>query len=188
MIEDRECARPGCHKKFTVRPGNRKKRYCSPQCNNLLNHTNSKKHHQLGMNFSTASNRLRKLVLFKLVVETDRDICFRCGKKILSADDCTIEHKESWQHKSTELFWDLNNIAFSHSTCNTRARNPGKHSDEFLLEEIRKEAVRLGRTPSERVFRGELHPVTYRKRFGSWGNALRLAGFEPNKRGRIKKY
>lgn len=36
------------------------------------------KHAQLGINPSTASNRLVKDILFSLIVETGKDICFQC--------------------------------------------------------------------------------------------------------------
>jgi hypothetical protein len=42
----------------------------------------TKKKNQLGMNPSTASNRLVKDVLWKLVVETGQDNCYRCDSKM----------------------------------------------------------------------------------------------------------
>ena len=79
---------------------------------------------QLNMNLSTASSRLKKLILFDLVQKTGQDKCFRCGELILSADELSIEHKNPWLHSDEpeELFFDLNNIAFSHLDCNCRAR------------------------------------------------------------------
>jgi len=71
------------------------------------------------MNLSTASNRLRKLVLFKLVQDTNQDDCFRCGKTISSAEELSIEHKEFWLDADPALFWDMENIAFSHLKCNS---------------------------------------------------------------------
>ncbi len=72
----------------------------------------------LGMPHGTAVARLRKLILFQLVQKCNEDICFRCGDKIKSVEDLSIEHKEPWENISLELFWDLNNIAFSHLKCN----------------------------------------------------------------------
>jgi len=40
-----------------------------------------KKTKQLGMNPGTASNRLKKEVMFSLVKQTGRDFCFQCGEK-----------------------------------------------------------------------------------------------------------
>lgn len=77
---------------------------------------------QLGMNYGTASNRLVKDILFSLIVETKKDICFQCGEKILRSD-LSIEHKMPWldTENPTEVFFDLNNIAFSHLSCNSAA-------------------------------------------------------------------
>jgi len=38
-----------------------------------------------------------------------------------SVEELSIEHKIPWLNNSSELFWDLDNIAFSHLICNTRA-------------------------------------------------------------------
>lgn len=85
------------------------------------------KSEQLGMPFGTASNRLRKMVLFGLLKKHGENYCYQCGKEILSCDDLSMEHKKAWLHVNPELFWDLENIAFSHISCNvgehrTRAR------------------------------------------------------------------
>lgn len=80
-----------------------------------------KKREQLGFPIGTATHRLRKLVIFELVQQVGRDCCFRCGLKIESAADIVMDHKVPWLDNSAELFWDLNNIAFSHARCNLRA-------------------------------------------------------------------
>ena len=82
---------------------------------------NKEKAEQLGMAYGTASNRLRKMILFSLVKETQKDTCFQCGKKIDSIDNLSIEHKIPWFKNDAELFWDLENIAFSHLKCNVGA-------------------------------------------------------------------
>jgi hypothetical protein len=70
------------------------------------------------MPFGTACNKLRKHVLFSLAQRLNENVCFRCRELILTVEDFTIDHKEAWRNKGAELFWDLNNIAFSHSHCN----------------------------------------------------------------------
>lgn len=77
----------------------------------------------LGMGYGTAMNRLRKNVLFRLVQDLGRDDCFKCGLKIATALELSLEHKIPW-NGDAELFWDLDNIAFSHRACN-RPLNPG---------------------------------------------------------------
>ena len=73
---------------------------------------------QLGMPFGTACHRLRKIVLFKQLEKHGENVCYRCGERINDVNDLSIEHKVSWENVSADLFWDFNNIAFSHLTCN----------------------------------------------------------------------
>ena len=81
---------------------------------------NQKKADQLGMPIGTATARLRKAILFSLLQELDRNTCYRCGEEIKSINELTIEHKEPWLDNSdpSRKFFDLTNIAFSHSSCN----------------------------------------------------------------------
>lgn len=79
---------------------------------------NQVKSEQLGMPFGTAANRLRQRILFRLVQEAGRDRCFVCEEVIEAATDLSIEHKKPWLHRDPDLFWDLDNVAFSHRVCN----------------------------------------------------------------------
>src|ERR1700676_3955042 len=72
----------------------------------------------LGMGFSKATQRLRKMIMLKLVIECGQDNCFKCGLKIETVEELSVEHKLPWQNRDKDLFWDLNNIAFSHRKCN----------------------------------------------------------------------
>lgn len=73
---------------------------------------------QLGMSHGAAANRLRKLVLFRQLEKHQENICVKCGEKILTVEDLSIEHIQPWEGRDASLFWDLNNIAFSHMVCN----------------------------------------------------------------------
>ncbi len=81
---------------------------------------NERKDNQLGISHGTAANKLRKLLLFKYVTLCNDNKCFRCGKIIDNIDNFSIEHKEPWldSKNPAKLFFDLNNIAFSHVKCN----------------------------------------------------------------------
>ena len=94
---------------------------------------NKKKREQLGMPFGTASGKLRKSIIFWLVQETKRDMCFRCDTQIVDIDNLSIEHKEDWLDSSdpVELFFSLDNIAFSHLKCNISATDR-KHGDRAM--------------------------------------------------------
>lgn len=78
----------------------------------------NKKETQLGMPIGTASGRLKKTLMFSMAQRLNETRCFRCEQEILTVDEFTIDHKVDWLDSSADLFWDLNNIAFSHSECN----------------------------------------------------------------------
>jgi len=73
---------------------------------------------QLGMSHGAAANRLRKNILFSFAKRLGEDVCFKCHKCIETVEELSIEHKQPWENKSADLFWDLENIAFSHIQCN----------------------------------------------------------------------
>lgn len=87
---------------------------------------NEKKTDQLGMPIGTASNRLRKLIIFSLLKQTGKNFCFQCGAEIESEKQLSIEHKIPWldSENPISLFFDLENIAFSHLSCNSSAARP----------------------------------------------------------------
>jgi hypothetical protein len=94
----------------------------------------NKKLNQLGMPIGTASNRLKKSITFMLLKRLGENYCFKCGAEITSADTLSVEHKVDWLDSDipVELFFDLDNIAFSHNTCNTarvkKAQCPSRRS------------------------------------------------------------
>ena len=85
--------------------------------------THIEKTKQLGMNPSTASNRLKKALMFEFAKKLDMHWCFQCGAEIESYKDMSVEHKTPWMHSENpvELFFDIDNIAFSHNSCNYKA-------------------------------------------------------------------
>lgn len=91
----------------------------------------------LGMPYGTASNRLRKMLLFKLVKEAGLNICYQCGEPIETPEELSIEHKKAWLNsdKPIDTFFDLDNIAFSHLSCNIRV-----HDSASMIKTIRGKA------------------------------------------------
>jgi hypothetical protein len=88
-----------------------------------------KKKQQLGTNRRTASATLKKMIMFDLIKRLELNYCFQCGCEIKIVSELSIEHKIPWldSEKPLELFFDLNNIAFSHLKCNIgAARKPSK--------------------------------------------------------------
>jgi len=95
----------------------------------MMNKSKINKSEALGMNIGTATGRLRKEVLFSLVCRLGENICFQCGEEICSVGELSMEHKEPWLRADNpmECFFDLDNIAFSHLSCNSAAASkPGK--------------------------------------------------------------
>lgn len=90
-----------------------------------MSKSNENKSRTLGMPFGTACNRLRKNILFHLLQKLKENICFKCGVSITTVNDLSIEHKKPWESRSAELFWDLENITFSHLRCNTPHKQGG---------------------------------------------------------------
>lgn len=102
-----------------------------------MDKSNTKKYRQLGQPHGTAAARLRKLLLFQLIIDTKQDVCFRCQKPIVDIDDLSIEHKEPWLDSDNprKMFFDLKNIAFSHLSCNVGAKRQ-TNKKYFTDEEI----------------------------------------------------
>lgn len=121
-----------------------------------------KKAEQLGMPIGTASNRLRKSIIFHLIKEFGKNTCYQCGEVIDSEKELSIEHKVPYLDSPDPvgLFFDMNNIGFSHLGCNSSAsrkdsekthgtyavyRNGGCDCDECLKadrQRIRKQEER----------------------------------------------
>ena len=78
---------------------------------------------QLGMNPGTASNRLKKNLLFEFAKRLDMHWCYQCGAEIEDCVEMSIEHKSPWLHSEDPrgLFFDIDNIDFSHKSCNYSA-------------------------------------------------------------------
>ncbi len=122
-----------------------------------MNVQSMKKSNQLGVNVSTAQGRLVKDLLFKMVSNSGVK-CFRCGKD-LDRESFSIDHKIPWLNSEnpTELFFDLNNISYSHKECNSRdARRP--HKKYKTREECRAECEKRRR--GNRIYNQD-----YRKRY-----------------------
>ena len=100
---------------------------------------------QLGMPVGTATAILRKKILFFLIQQMELNICFQCGEKIEVVDDLSIEHKVPWLHSENpkELFFSLDNIAFSHLSCNSSAhRKRITNAVELICVTCGKEFIR----------------------------------------------
>ena len=100
---------------------------------------NSRKSKQLNMSHSTAQNRLRKMVMWEYVVKCGDNTCYQCGEEIEDISQLSVEHKTPWLDSGNpvELFFSMDNIAFSHLSCNIKSgRSPlgmvWVHNDELM--------------------------------------------------------
>lgn len=77
--------------------------------------------HMLGMSMSTATYKLYRKILFSLIRGAGTDKCHRCGETISEIDELSIEHKNAWrwQPNPKDAYFDINNVAFSHRSCNS---------------------------------------------------------------------
>lgn len=79
------------------------------------------KKEKLGLNHSTAQNRLSKKLIYSFQKEINGIDCFRCKKEM---DICsfTVDHIEPWiNHENPKnAYFELENISFSHQKCNSR--------------------------------------------------------------------
>ncbi len=80
-----------------------------------------KKAEQLKMNPSTASGRLVKDIIFGFLVK-EKIVCHHCDRP-MTRENYSIEHKEPWldSENPVGLYFDLENISFSHLRCNIKA-------------------------------------------------------------------
>jgi len=83
--------------------------------------TSERKAKLLGRPFGTANKKLRKSILFMLIKKINKNICYKCNKKIENMSNLAIKHKDNWMSTKNpiESFYDLNNIIFSHRKCDT---------------------------------------------------------------------
>lgn len=91
------------------------------------NHNNKRKE-QLGVYIGTAQRRLMKLLLFKYVKLAGENYCYRCMQEIKSAEELSMDHKKDWMDSIDPeyLFFNLDNITFSHFNCNSKTNRYGK--------------------------------------------------------------
>lgn len=116
-----------------------------------------KKQSQLGMNPSTAANRLRMDILYSLVKRCGYK-CYRCGED-LTRESFSVEHITPWldSENPKQMFFDLNNISFSHMTCNRLdARRPNKKYETLdERKNARNEQQNLRRKLNGRIYNPE---------------------------------
>lgn len=119
-----------------------------------------KKSQQLEMNISTAQGRLVKDILWMLLQETNRTKCFICNEE-MTRETFSIEHKIPWldSNNPKELFWNLNNISFSHLSCNISS---GRGNKKYYTKEERKERDKeLWRESKKRTYSKEKRKQKY---------------------------
>lgn len=98
-----------------------------------------KKSEALGLNYSTATNALRKQIIWHLAGILGLLTCHQCGQEV-ELEQFSIEHKVAWMQTDDPKasFFDMNNIAFSHQPCNSGAASrPTKLEPDELIRRRR---------------------------------------------------
>jgi len=85
------------------------------------------------MPYGTAEKHLRKSMLHALAQQSGKDSCRWCQTKIESSGDLAVVHIQDWADDAA-LYWDLNNVAFSHVSC---AAERGGIQQEDQMERIK---------------------------------------------------
>ena len=83
----------------------------------------------LGMPKGRAAHLLRREVVFHLITELGLDGCPRCHKPLLSSDNMSLDHIEPWLDVDPGLFWNLDNVGFSHRFCNASTQRASTYGD-----------------------------------------------------------
>lgn len=111
--------------------------------------SNEKKQRLLGQPFGTATNKLRKMLLFDYAKRLNEDNCYRCQIRIETLEEFSIEHTVAWQGSINpkETFFDITQIAFSHLSCNVAYGNLGKRIYENKGERYKAAHKRLKSDP-----------------------------------------
>ena len=111
-----------------------------------MNKNNKTKSEQLGIPIGTASARLKKNIMFDLLCRLNENKCYQCGETIESVENLSIEHKIPYLYSENpqELFFNLDNIAFSHLKCNVKAARRNINS----LSSSQIEKCKLGEHPN----------------------------------------
>lgn len=91
----------------------------------------------LGEPYSSANQKLHRMMIFKLLKEDNKNFCYRCKQEIKISKDLSIDHIEDWRpcngrEFKPELFLDMNNIMFSHFKCNAASAMAGKGSSKYV--------------------------------------------------------
>ncbi len=88
----------------------------------------------LGKSHGAACSELRKMLLFDFACKLGLGNCYRCRKPIETVAEFSVEHKKGWRYAKNPKasFYSLDNIAFSHLTCNSGV---GKRPTKYKTEE-----------------------------------------------------
>lgn len=116
------------------------------------------------MNPSTAQGRLLRDILFDFVMKEDIT-CFHCQEE-LTRETFSIEHKEPWldSENPVDMFFDIENISYSHLSCNTRAaRRPKKYATEGEKRVANNASRRVRRNAASQKERQAIRRSNYEK-------------------------
>lgn len=122
----------------------------------------------MGERTSNASHKLHRQLMLNMARQLGLDDCFQCGEKIETVEEFSVEHKKPWLWVDKALFWDLDNIAYSHQRCNFGAARPSvrikKHGTASTYSNgCRCDPCRDASTSHNRKYREERRETAYKK-------------------------
>lgn len=86
-------------------------------------HSKSSKGRMIGnVPYHKAYDKMRNIIFFETFKKSGKNICCRCGNKIETCKEFTLDHVIPWRNKPKEealkLLVDKDNIKFAHKQCN----------------------------------------------------------------------
>lgn len=132
---------------------------------------------QLGMDFSLANQKLMRMVVWNLAKICGMDNCYQCKQPIVKPEQLSLEHKQPWRgangrESRPDLFWNLDNIAFSHTWCNCGSPTRGQGNRKYFGVDDYGD-TRDGRT--YRKIRARLGMDNKSIDLGYWDNEIKAA-------------
>lgn len=129
-----------------------------------MSKSRDKKEEQLGMTTGKANSILNRDILWHLVVKTKQDSCFHCGE-LMTRETFSVEHKTPWldSEDPVSLFFNMDNISFSHLACNTKAAR--QTTKKYHTEEERLEATRRLKRESRKRVKPEIEKARRREQY-----------------------
>ena len=122
------------------------------------------------MHPSSASNILKKMLMYDFAKKLQLHFCYRCNLEICNFKDISIDHVINYLHSSDprKYFFDVNNIKFSHIRCNIKHKGCSTRKSYFQYTQSK------GKTQFKGVIIGGKDPNKFIANFSINTNGKRV--------------